>query len=218
MGWSKGQPNVLVTGPVIERLGMPYVNYDSLHQFLTDDLGIPYDQKTDIKLFGRSGNSPLGGFHVPYTRTIHVNAPLAEKEYVYSGGTMRILAHEARHLSDSTNRRALTAVEVLARWASYKAGYEFVAAMPYISGLAIYGGFKARSIYYKHEPAEKRARAEEVKPSTVDHSNDILFPDSIRLENEMYRRQLDTETLKQLGVHHLDFIYASDYTPDQIDF
>lgn len=201
-GWVPGSPEVLVAPKPIEQLGMPEVNYDSLHQFFTDNLEIPYDQKTSVRLYGRTPNSPLLGFHVPYTRTIHVNAPAAENRYAGSGGTMRVVAHEARHRSDSTNRKALTAVEVGARYASFKLGYEIVHALPYVWPLAFYGGFKARQIWYKHEPAEKRARAEEA-PATWDHRGDILFPISARAimerREEVFRQSMLEEEVDKHG-------------------
>lgn len=87
-GRSKGEPEVLVTRSVIDRLGLPDVNYTGLHQFFTDDLGVPYGEPTTIKLFGGfSGlGLHLGGFHFPYTRTIHVNAPFAESMFPFAGG------------------------------------------------------------------------------------------------------------------------------------
>src|SRR4051812_9848996 len=118
-GWSTGLPEVLVTHSVINKIGMPEVNYDSLHQFLTDDLGVPYGDPTTIKLTRIRG--PVGGrvgFHTPFTRTFHVNAPLAEEVYAGSGGTMRVVAHEGRHRSDTTNRKFMSVSEAVLRLTS----------------------------------------------------------------------------------------------------
>jgi hypothetical protein len=180
-GRGQGQPEVLVAGNVVDRLGMPEVDYDSLHQFMTDELGVPYDSVTTVKLFGRWKESGLLGFHVPYTRTIHVNAPASEYLFADTGGTMRVIAHEGRHRSDSTNRRMLTAAEIAGRWASYKFGYEVTEAIPYMAPLAVFGALKTRGLYYRHvAPEEKRARKQELLGSTIDHERDILFPGSMR--------------------------------------
>lgn len=179
-GWNSGQPEVLVAPNVISHLEMPVVNYESLHQFLVDDLGIPYDERTTVKLYGNRVNSPFLGFHQTFTKTIHINAIASEYSFHDTGGTMRILAHEARHRADSTNRKALTLGETAVRLGSYRLGYEIIEAIPYLSAFAVLGGIKARSIYYKYEPAEKRARAEEEKQSTQDHELDIIFPKSLR--------------------------------------
>jgi len=215
-GYTGHGPEVLVAKPVVDKLGMPVVDHESLHQFLTDDLQIPYDQSTHIKLFGRSRNSSLLGFHVPYTHSIHVQANSSEARYLDTGGTMRVLAHEARHRSDSTNRKSLTAVEVGARWASYKAGFEVVHALPYISSLAILGGLKARSIWYKHEPAEKRARAQEEDPSTSDHSQDILFPNSPRTAMLAFMKEIPEDKLVLLGFSKTTIKLLSDFDGEVI--
>ena len=180
-GWSKGQPEVLVAKNVIKKLGVPVVNYDTLHHFITD-VGVPYDDKTTIKLFGRSGNSMVGGWHLPYTRTVHVNAVVAEKRHPFDGGTMRFLAHELRHRSDSTNRKAFTAVEFAARLAVFKTGYEASELMPILSGVPLIGAFAAREAWCLVEPSEMRANAEEKLLATSSHINDILFPNTLRAE------------------------------------
>lgn len=180
-GRTYGQPEVLVAKSTVEKLGMPEVNYDSLHQFMTDDLGIPYEDKTSIRLYGRSNMMGLLGFHVPYTRTIHVNAVGSESVYVTTGGTMRVVAHEGRHRSDSTNRKLVTAAELAGRWASLKLGIEVVEAIPHMAPLALYGGIKTHGLYYRHiAPEEKRARKQEIDDSTMKHANDILFPFTYR--------------------------------------
>lgn len=213
-GWQPGHPEVLVAPKPIEKLGLPVVDYDSLHQFLTDDLEIPYDEKTNIRLFGRHDHSGFLGFYVPYTNTIHINAPGAEYRFPFVGGTMRVLAHEARHRSDSTNRKALTAVEVGARWASYKLGYEAANFIPFLSPLALLGGIQARKTYYKFEPAEKRARKEELKQSTLDHQSDIIFPRSERALFSAFQRKFSLDTLLKLGFEDLKFL-ASDKLEDE---
>jgi hypothetical protein len=221
-GWSKGHPEVLVAPPTAERLGMPLVDYDSLHQFLTDDIGVPYDAKTSIRLYGRDYDSRLLGFHAPYTRTVHVNSVASEERYRNEGGTMRVLAHEAMHRADSTNRKLLTAVEIGARAASFKIGYEVVetaasaitSTAPYISTLALYGGLKTRRIYYKHEPAEKRARSREEEPATLSHQTDILFPRSSRTY-ELLHHGLPLQTIRSLGLPEYYEQFASDIDEDE---
>lgn len=175
-GWSSGHPEVLVAKNVIKKLGDPVVNYDSLHEYLTDDIGLPYDSRTFIKLFGRSGHSPLGGFHYPYTRSVYVNAVTAENLYALRGGTMRVVAHELRHRCDSTNRKAVTAMELAARWASYKAGLEVSNFIPLLSAVPAIGAVATRSAWYILEPPEKRARNQERELIESPHQADILFP------------------------------------------
>ncbi len=189
-GRAHGQPEVLVAGNVVDKIGMPEVDYDSLHQFMTDELGVPYDSVTTVKLYGRWKESGILGFHVPYTRTIHVNAPASEHLFADTGGTMRVIAHEGRHRSDSTNRRMLTAAEIAGRWASYKVGYEITEAIPYLAPVAVFGALKTRGLYYRHvAPEEKRARKQERMSSTLAHETDILFPGSLRASLLTYRKE-----------------------------
>jgi len=198
-GWSKGQPEVLVAKNVIEKLGEPVVNYESLHQFLTDDIGLPYDSKTFIKLYGRSKNSMVGGFHYPYTRTVHVNPLTAEKQHALDGGTMRIVAHELRHRGDSANRKAVTAVEIGARWASYKAGLEVAEFIPVLSAAPIIGAIAARQTWYAVEPPEIRARKQERELTTSPHQADILFPNTIRAAIMAVAGFVPDEAAERLG-------------------
>ena len=185
-GCGVGSPEVLVAPNVVDRLGVPIVDYDGLHQFMTDDLGVPYGDSTTIKLFGRVEDSGFLGFHLLYTRTVHINAPASEKRFCTSGGVMRVLAHEGRHRSDSTNRKLVTAAEMAGGLASYKLGYDFAEAIPLLSPVAILVGLKSGGTYYRHiAPEEKRARIQEMHPSTLEHRNDITFPLSprTRLDN-----------------------------------
>lgn len=179
-GWSKGQPEVLVTKNVVKKLGEPVVNYGGLHRFLTDDIGLPYNSRTYIKLYGRSSNATLGGYHCPYTRTVYVNPLFAEKHHALSGGTMRILAHELRHRGDSANRKAVTAIEIGARFASFKVGLEVAELLPVLSTAPIIGALVTRQAWYVVEPPEKRARKQERELATSTHQTDILFPNTIR--------------------------------------
>ena len=202
-GWSKGQPEVLVAKNVVKKLGMPVVNYDSLHQFVTDDIGVPYYDKTFIKLYGQSKYSMVGGFHYPYTRTVHVNAITSENMYPYYGGTMRILAHELRHRADSTNRKAVTAVEVAARYASYKAGLEVATFVPLLSSAPIIGAIATRQTWYAVEPPEKRARKQENELETSPHQADILFPDTMRATLMILAGFVPKETASELCLSEL---------------
>jgi hypothetical protein len=198
-GWTKGAPEVLVSGFAAWKLGEPLVDYDSLHQFLTDDLGIPYEQKTAIKLYGAFPKSRALGFHIPYTRTIHVNAIAAEHRFSREGGTMRIIAHEARHRSDSTNKRLLTAAEIIPRWVSYKAGFELSQHLPLLDAAPVIGAFAARRTYYELEPAEKRAMFAEKSAAAIAHEQDILFPRSDRTAFLELTNNLSNETVESLG-------------------
>lgn len=198
-GWSNGQPEVLVAKNVVKKLGEPVVDYDSLHQFLTDDIGLPYDSKTFIKLYGRNENSPIGGFHYPYTRTVHVNSLTAEKQYTLGGGTMRIVAHELRHRGDSTNHKVVTALEIAARWASYKAGLEVSGFIPVLDTVPIIGAIATRQAWYTIEPPEKRARKQEKELANSPHQADILFPNSLRTEAMAFTGSIPPEAAEKLG-------------------
>jgi hypothetical protein len=179
-GWSKGDPEVLVTQFAARKLGMPAVNYDSLHQLLTDDLGTPYDERTTIKLYGAVKRSPVLGFHAPYTKTVHVNAVAAEERFRHQGGTMRVVGHEGRHRADSSNAKVRTAIEIAARWISYKAGFEVAHHLPLLESAPGVAAFMSRMAYYEVEPPEIRARRAEKSRAVREHEQDILFPKSDR--------------------------------------
>jgi hypothetical protein len=179
-GWTKGDPEVLVTSFAASRLGVPVVNYDSLHQFLTDDLGISYDEKTTIKLYGAFKRSRMLGFHIPYTRTIHANAVAAEERFIHQGGTMRIVAHEGTHRTDSSNTKVRTAIEMGARLAIFKAGYDLAPHLPLLEASPGIAAIMSRLAYYAVEPPEIRARRMEKSQATIEHEQDILFPQSDR--------------------------------------
>ncbi len=205
-GRSKGQPELLVSRHVIEKMGMPAVNYDGLHQFLTDDLEIPQDRRTYIKLYGRFSDSIIGGYHVPYSRTVHVNPLMAEQNYPHKGGTMNVLSHELRHRSDSTNRKAMTAVDIAARWASYKIGLEVSDYVPLLKVVPTLGAVVTRQIWYVHEPAEKRARAQQRKLEDSPHQYDILFPRSARTLSLAVSGRLPESIASQFGLNELNEI------------
>lgn len=203
-GWTQGQPEVLVAPFTSYLLGEPVVNYDSLHQYLTDDLGIPYDEKTTIKLFGGFEKSPLGGFHIPYTHTIHVNAVVAEHHHVHDGGTMRIVAHEANHRADSSQAKTRTAIEVAARWASYKVGFEVSELLPVLTHAPEVAALLSRLIYYEVEPPEIRARRAEKSNALIEHEKDILFPKADRTTFLHLTGNLSAETVSKLGFASLE--------------
>jgi hypothetical protein len=175
-GWSKGQPEVLVAKNVVKKLGEPAVNYESLHQFITDDIGVPYDDKTVIKLYGRAKYSMVHGYTFPYTRTVHVNPIAAEEIHAHRGGTMRTVAHELRHRGDGTNRKMVTAVETAARLATYRVGYDVAQYLPILAGAPLLGAFATKQAWYAIEPPEIRARKQERAIETSPHQTDILFP------------------------------------------
>lgn len=142
----------------------------------------------------------VGGWHYPYTRTVHVNALTSEKMHTHGGGgVMRILAHELRHRADSTNRKAVTAVEIAARWASYKAGFEVSELLPLLTAAPLLGGVATRQFYYNFEPAEKRARIAEEQIETSPHQTDIVFPDTARAQILKSTGQLPEDAMKQFG-------------------
>lgn len=209
-GWSKGQPEVLVANNVIKKLGEPAVNYEGLHEYLTDNLGLPYKDKTFIKLYGRARHSILGGYHVPFTRSLHVNAVTAENLYGHSGGTMALVAHEAKHRVDSRNHRVKTAAEVAARWASYKVGLDLAPHLPELSHAPIVGGILARQLYYKFEPPEIRARKEQRDIGGTEHETDILFPRASRTLMLALVGELPEQAVQQFGLEHVDGLALQD--------
>lgn len=99
---------------------------------------------------------------------------------------MRVVAHEDRHRSDSTNRKLLTAAEAIGRWASFKAGYELAELIPMLAPCATLFGLGTRDFYYRYmAPEEGRAMAEELRLPTFSHRNDITFPLSRRQASEL---------------------------------
>lgn len=197
-GWTKGDPEVLVTSSAASELGVPVVNYDSLHQFLTDDIGIAYNERTTIKLYGFFDRSRILGFHAPYTRTIHANAVASEERFIYEGGTMRVVAHEANHRADSSNARVRTAIEIAARWASYKGGLELAHHLPLLEASPAITAIMTRLAYYEVEPPEKRAKRMERSQATLEHEQDILFPKSDRTAFLRLTGNISPETSKLL--------------------
>ncbi len=198
-GWTRGAPEVLVAPLALHVLGEPAVNYESLHKYLTDDLGIPYGERTTIKLFGGFDRSALGGFHIPFTRTLHVNAVSAEHRHVHDGGTMRIVAHEAKHRADSSQAKMRTAIELAARWASYKIGYEVSSLLPVLDQSPEVAALIGRFLYYEVEPPEIRARRAEKSDALIDHEQDILFPKSDRATFLHLTGNLSEDTTCELG-------------------
>ena len=214
-GWSKGQPEVLVAQPVINRMGMPLVDHESLHEYLTDELGVPYKTKTKIDLYGRRKDAMIGGLNVPYTRSVHVHAVTAEHELTLIGGTMNVLAHELQHRADSRNTRVRTAAEIGARILSFKIGYEAAELVPLLSAAPLLGAYAARMTYYTFEPAEIRARRTANQIMNTPHHTDILFPDSPRTEFLESYLMLGKDTLKKLGRLPVATFHDDDLPPSQ---
>lgn len=215
-GWSKGLPEVLVTKRVVEKMGVPVVNYESLHQLMTDELDLPHGDKTSIRLYGRTEHTMIGGFHVPYTRTVHVNALVAEKAGgPVHGGMMRTLVHELRHRSDSRNRRVLTGVEIAARYVSLKAGIEAAEHLPFFHAHPAMAALGTRLGWYAIEPAEKRARKQETRLSMSPHRADILFPDTERATMMTLEGLVSEESAKML--HTEDYFTIFDLRSSQVE-
>ncbi len=183
-------PLVLVRKNVIRDLGMPEVNYEGIHTLLHEDMGIPEKSNPRIKLFGGSlpkravrqltaeqVSPDMGalGFHVPYTRTIHVNASAAERG---AKPTMKVLVHEARHMKDSQNHRLLTAADIAARLVIMKTAAEVADLTDITSeGLA---AVVARLGWYHFEPCEARANEAMNSELYYNHAQDIVFPERSR--------------------------------------
>ena len=228
-GWTKGQPEVLVADSVIDRLGMPVVDYDSLHQFLTDDIGIPSKARTVAKLYGKKGHDSSErllavGKYRPLSKSVRVNAVVGELHPYFqtSGGTMRILAHEARHRSNHMRHNGFNVPNlVTVAGASVIAGEYFgiVRQLPPQFKLIGAAGIVATAPALRklsHPIIEAPALAEEVKQSTIDHETDILFPNSGR---SWYLRDMgrpSVQNMEDMGWHEFDMRAAYDFVP-QVD-
>lgn len=177
-GHEPGHPEVYVRHRVINKLGMPEVNYDGLAELLHNDVGVPTDITPKVKLYSdglpKAANfvGALEGFHIPYTKTIHVD-PVRAEAYKYSGGTMAVIAHEAQHLADSHNHKVRSLGEIGLRWVAVKVGLEIgkYTGIPEVPA-ALLGRFA----YYAFEPTEKRARRAQKADFVSRHGRDIRFP------------------------------------------
>ncbi len=177
-GYEPGHPEVFVRHRVINKLGMPEVNYDGLAELLHNDIGVPTDINPKIKLYSdglpkvASWVVSLEGFHLPYTKTIHVD-PINAEASRHAGGTMGLLAHEAQHLADSHTHKVRSAGDIALRLAAAKVGLEFgkLTGIPEFPA-ALLGRFG----YYIFEPAEKRARRTQKADFVRRHGRDIKFP------------------------------------------
>jgi hypothetical protein len=181
-GRSSGEPRVIIARSVVEALGMPEVNYGSLHKFMTDELGMPYSSPINIELYGKKDdNSRSYGFYLSFTRTVHINSPMSEQSFPRSGGTMRILAHEGRHMSDFFNRKLMNAGNFATKLSFYGLSYKVISAESNSIPIALLGVLEARRVYYSHlDITERRAFKQELEPSTLAHEGDIFFPNSSR--------------------------------------
>ncbi len=185
-GRSSGQPEVLVADTVVSKLGMPSVNYDGLHEYLTDDLGIPYDSPTRIKLYGKHNNSETRGYRVPYTDTFHVDAVTAEAQFPRTGGVMRVIAYEGRRRADSETHRLLSTSSAAGGVLAYTVPFGLVnelTTLPkfFVVGVATSSALGLRSRFERHiSPVGRRALRQQEDPSTLAHEGDIIFPKSLR--------------------------------------
>ena len=190
-GRTEGQPIVEVRTPVINRLGRPQVDYNLLEELFYQELEVPEHIVPTVRLYGRTGKT-VSGFHVPFSRTIHIDAVKCVED-----SPTRItesLLHQAEHLADSANDKLRTtwetavypggvaAWEPTARslvdtWAELipdtlplaKAGAKFVA--PAVSALG------AAWFYHQHiDPREERAlEAEEDTARVRKYRGAIVF-------------------------------------------
>lgn len=171
-----------MSAKTLDVLGMPQVDYDSLHRYYTDDLKIPFDQSPRLKLVGRREDSLLHGTQVAFTRTIYVHAPTAENMYWRSGGVMHVVAHEGQHFADAKNRKFW-----FGAWLAVRIGAVIVPQMT-ITGitnsslLGLGAGVVSLHVYnQRYDPLEKSARrAAELLESFESHWGDIVFPESAR--------------------------------------
>ncbi len=225
-GWAKGLPEVLVADTTIDRLGMPVVDYDSVHKLLTDNIGIPYKSRSIARLYGKRGDespkrSRAIGRYLPLTKSMRVNAVVAElhPDFQITGGTIRILAHEARHKSDHMRHKGFNVPNLLtAAQISVGAGEYFgvVRQLPQqYQAIGVAGMFATLAALKRvtYPITEAPALAEEVKQSTIDHETDILFPESPRSWYLRDMGRLSVRNMEDMGWPVTDTLSAYDFTP-----
>ena len=190
------QPEIAVAHKTIDALGMPAVNYDGLHQLLTET-GIPYDEKTKILLTGKGEFGAYYGLHLSVPGSFRINAPTSERKFYSSGGVVRVIAHEASHRADTfQNSRIRKSAEFLGTVAAFGLGFA-AGTTAEVSGPATEIGLSiaAYGFYYsKLAPEEKRAQSHETPDSILPHETDILFPKSYRTQVSIARAKGSTET------------------------
>jgi hypothetical protein len=202
-GWSDGQPEILVDEWTKDILGMPIVNYDGVHQMLTDDVGIPYDHKTKIKLHD-TGRNPYGYFR-PATGVIHVNAVANESYDVSSMGT---IAFEGRQLFDHLDRSRDFGRSILwsgALTSLFITGTELSGKLHDIPQFAVNCAFigvvLSRKRIVSPDPfSQERAEAQAIAQSTKEHETDLLFPHSPKTLSLAKEGRLTDELIQQLSL------------------
>jgi hypothetical protein len=178
------QPIVEVKPSVIKRLGEPKVDYEQLDALFRRELGVDNAIIPTIRLYGRRVNPWLGGFQVPYTHTIHVQAVAAEHKKLELGdasSTMAVVTHEGQHLSDAINHKMRTVGEIALREVVWLTGISIgvACALPYPKPLNYViiptMTLLIHQLYYGIDPNEQRAR-EKTKLIHNDYKDAITFP------------------------------------------
>lgn len=209
-GWTPRSPEVLVAESTADLLGMPVVDYDSLHKFFTDVVGIPHDQKVATKLYGRRGDEDrkllFGGSHVPHAKTLRVNAVIAERNPTTSrtGGTMRWVAHEAKHMANNRHRHGMNTTNLVTAAKLATVSGEIYAAHQLPGNYTLLGslGVLASVVPIRRladRVIEAPSREEEIKPTTLEHQTDILFPNAYRIYNLSMEGALSVQAIRDLG-------------------
>lgn len=197
-GRKPGQPDVRIKGSVVEKLGDPHVDFEALDNLFHGEFDIPEKIVPKIRIYGRTEIAPLLGFYMPFTHTIHVQAPSSDdhgydNKYVKipfgSNLIMSTILHEGQHLADHINHPVTSAAQLAVRTSLYPIGLkigrqigreldQIVPLVPSILGGAVPYWLRF-NLYYKHEPLELRARQAQ--------SNDELlkkYQDAIRFSHQ----------------------------------
>ncbi len=160
-GRRPGDPIVEIRWSVVEKLGNPLVDYPTLKEFVHDRLHIPDKTPVRIRMYGRSSWSLLGGFYLPFARTVHVQ-PVTTLNATEEAKPNQALAHELKHLADAKNRPALTVAEMGFRWGFVKGsvvGAAYLGARYGVDIPTLATALVARRFHYgKLDPTEMRAR------------------------------------------------------------
>ncbi|MBI2051900.1 hypothetical protein HYT33_04020 [Candidatus Roizmanbacteria bacterium] len=168
------QPDVRIKGSVIDKLGDPHVDYEALDNLFREEFGLPKNIVPKIRIYGRTKYAPLRGFYMPFTHTVHVQAP-SSNSFEYNQGYVKIpygtnlvvstLIHEGQHLADHVHHPITSAAQMAVRSVTYgvglKIGAELDNIVPLVPGFVFTTAFPywlRFHFYYKHEPLEVRAR------------------------------------------------------------
>lgn len=93
------RPTVRVRDEVREQIGNPSIDFDGLAEMYYGDLGLPRDIQPKLDL-RELKNKAMYGYHVPLTRTVHVD-PIKCTDIGATHPLHEVILHESKHLLDS---------------------------------------------------------------------------------------------------------------------